>query len=147
MSQPSQSCCLTWCPASEACCYLPLGSQKGNSCGTQMTLGQPQLGLHLTRCGGGTSPLMLSQLGLVQVGDVLPLQLADCAAHQLKLLDVSANLSFTCNGSYCIHIISKSSTAVLQAKKQCLCKGSLHLTFCYVRQLTKLNAAHAHAQT
>ncbi len=40
---------------------------------------------------------MLSQLGLVQVGDVLPLQLANCAADQLKLLDVYATLSFTCS--------------------------------------------------
>jgi len=60
-------------------------------------LGQPQLRLHLTGCGGGTSPVMLSQLELAQVGGILPLQLANCAAHQLKLLDVYATLSFRCS--------------------------------------------------
>ncbi len=82
---------------------------------------------------------MLSQLGLVQVGDVLPLQLANRPAHQLKLLDVSATVSFTCSLHLLIlypHYI-QGKHCYLASQKAMLCQESLHPTFCNVRQLAK----------
>ncbi len=58
-----------------------------------------------------------------------PTEIAGCLLH-------SASYA-ACTCSYCVHMTSKSSTAILQARKQCICQESLHAAFCNVQQLAR----------
>ena len=53
----------------------------------------------------------------------------------MSLLHSASYAACTC--SYCVHMTSKSSTAILQARKQCICQESLHAAFCNVQQLAR----------